>query len=218
MERDSLDKEESKLKTGIEGYEKLSKRWFGQRLTINIPSITSENCKDRKHIGPEIIDINFMLLNDYAHYKDWKETLREYYDGLNLLAIEPKHNYLFSEPRIDSGIFPDMKEYRKIDMLHIPIETRTKPMEKEKSPMLYLAKKEIQKEMWNKKIPVEVKMMANLLNIKHGLKVNYPHSEIMNIILSLDFTQALIKEHLGEKLGSNESAIFLPRDPGTFNK
>jgi len=217
-EKDLLSKQESKLKKDTEGYEKLSRGWFGQRLTINIPSITSENCKDRKNIGPEIIDINFMLLNDYAHYKDWKATLKKYYDGLNLLTIEPKHNYLFSEPRIDCGIFPDMKEYRKIDMLHIPIDTRIKPMEKEKSPMLYLAKKEMQKEMWNKQIPVEVKMMANLLNIKHGLKVNYPYSEIMSMILSFDFIQALIKEHLGEETIIDKDAIFIPRDPGKFNK
>lgn len=214
QERDALDVQEARLKRNVEGYEKLSRRWLGQRLTINIPSVASEHLKERKQLGQEVVDMNFMVLNDYAHYKDWKEMLREYYDGLNLLAIEPRHNYLFSESRIDRGIFPDMKEYRKLDMLHTPNEVTIKPMEREKSPMLYLAKKEIQKELWKKKIPAHIKMMANLLNIKHGLKANYPRAEIMNLILSLDCVEALIKEHLGEVPASNSPAIFLPRDPG----
>ena len=89
-ECNNLDLQEKSLKKDTDQFNKLPKTWLGQRLTLNVPFNNNKESKVNKRIGPEIIDINFLLLNDYAHYKDWRVKLKEYYDGLNLLPIPPK--------------------------------------------------------------------------------------------------------------------------------
>jgi len=217
LECDMLDESEKHLSKEQENLPKLNKNWIGQRLTINIPAMTGDLSKQKRAIGPEFIDPTFMLQGEYAHYKDWKDLLGKYYDNLNLCPIEPAHNYTFSENRTEYGIFPDPKKYRKIDLMHFPDSTHQNVMELEKNPMLYLAKKEIEKEMWKKEIPADVKMIANLLNVKQSLKLNYPYTEIMHKILSFEFNQNLINQHLAtNKINKQKSLKFVPRNPGNF--
>ena len=55
---------------------------------------------------------------------------------------------------------------------------------------------EMQQEM--KPISSEVEMITNLQNIKQGLKADFSDAEIIKtVLLNLDFTEALISEHLG---------------------
>lgn len=44
----------------------------------------------KKSIIPEIINQRFMWVDDYFHYQDWKNKLKETYDNFNLLVI-PRH-------------------------------------------------------------------------------------------------------------------------------
>jgi hypothetical protein len=50
-----------------------------------------------------------------------------------------------------------------------------------------------------KQITPNVSMICNLQNIKQGLKSDYSDVNLTHTMMSLDFTDALIEEHLAGK-------------------
>ncbi len=214
-ERDTLDSQAKRLVPDDE-YKQLSHDWMGKRLTIDVPffpELVKPGEVVAKNIGPELIDVHFMWASDYCHYRDWNQLLKEHYDNFNLLTRPPAHNYMYSEPRIDGGIFPNPAEYRRPDMLLPLRKTPDKALDLVANPTMYLLNKELEKQKWAKEIPPQVKMIVNLLNIKHGLKLNYPVPEIMNRILSLEFIESMMQQHLNRQRNAR-SALTVPRDPG----
>lgn len=71
-----------------------------------------------------------------------------------------------------------------------------------------------------RQITPEVSMMANLQNVKQGLKSDYSDSQIADLILAkLGFTDLLINDHLRQlrsNRGDSKSVVHLPRDPAAF--
>lgn len=72
-----------------------------------------------------------------------------------------------------------------------------------KEPLKMMILKELKKS--EKLLPVndKVRMITNLQNIKQGLKADYSDRELLStILLNLNFTDDLIKEHLSKRDGS----------------
>jgi len=63
----------------------------------------------------------------------------------------------------------------------------------------------------------QVEMICNLQNVKQGFKSDFSDKELSTVIFeNLDFTDALIAEHLGLTHVKNSKAEFVMRDPAAF--
>jgi len=151
-----------------------------------------------------MINYRFMWVEDYFHYKDWKDRQQEVFDNFNLLVIPPNKDapkYFFNQQyrRIPQGIFP-MPNFKRTLMLPATnlyaleshIKTRAlndEFVQFEKEPFKMMVVNELKKAETLKPIDNEVSLITNLQNIKQGLKSDYSDREILKtILLSLNFT------------------------------
>ena len=62
-----------------------------------------------------------------------------------------------------------------------------------------MVNKELEKSKTMKPITPEISFIANLQNMKQGLKADYPDKELAKLLFhDLEFTEQLIKEHLSK--------------------
>jgi hypothetical protein len=94
---------------------RLDTSWMGVRLGVEVPQKGG-----MKDLGIEMVNRNFMWCDDYFHYDDWGNMMREGYDGFNLWvrnAEEKDGEKLYYQDgwrRCPKGIFPDGKGPRKL--------------------------------------------------------------------------------------------------------
>lgn len=103
---------------------KVEKSWVGVRYGVEVPALAASNL--RKDLSIELINRNFMWTDDYFHYNDWAEAMKETYDGFNLWVNAPldavsdeKYFYQDRWRRTPKGIFPNAKAYRKISFYNV---------------------------------------------------------------------------------------------------
>lgn len=171
-----------------------------------------------------------MWVDDYFHYKDWEQQLRDVFDSFNLLVIPRKQGdfkYFYdrcNNQRITpQGIFPPPNKKREILMPQAQefVEV-TKGSDElnvfEKDPYQLMVSKELKRSEKLKPLTPEISYMTNLQNIKQGLKQDYTDKQIMDLILvNLSFTDKLIEQHLdASKSQSNEKAQFIARDASNY--
>jgi hypothetical protein len=104
--------------------DKINTNWMGVRFGVEIPNSFSNIAK--KDLGVEMINRNFMWCDDYFHYDDWGEQLREAYDGFNLWVKTPEdldsqEKFYFQDNwrRVPKGIFPDGKGLRELSLPNV---------------------------------------------------------------------------------------------------
>lgn len=74
---------DSKFKTtSIPSDPKVEKSWMGVRYGVEVPALAES--KLQKDLSIELLNRNFMWTDDYFHYSDWAEAMKETYDGFNL--------------------------------------------------------------------------------------------------------------------------------------
>jgi len=63
----------------------LNTAWIGVRQEVELPA--SHEFKLKKKIEPELLNQKFMWVDDYFHYEDWEQQMKETYDSFNLLVV-----------------------------------------------------------------------------------------------------------------------------------
>lgn len=118
----SLNKEMPENKHKID--RKLNTAWMGVRYGVEVPN--SKKSSERKNLGVEMLNRNFMWCDDYFHYEDWGHALREAYDGFNLwvktpkdLKSDEKFYYQDGWRRAPKGIFPDGRGSRELSLPNV---------------------------------------------------------------------------------------------------
>lgn len=114
--KDSLNEEMPDLEPKIDP--ELNTSWMGARYGIEVPS---PNSIEKKDLGVELMDRRFMWCDDYFHYNDWGQKLKDAYDGFNLYVKAPKdiksdEKYFYQDGwrRTPTGVFPDGKGRREL--------------------------------------------------------------------------------------------------------
>ena len=81
----------------------------------------------KKNLGPEFVNQRFMWVDDYFHYKDWEEKMKDTYDSFNLLEVPKKKNeykYFFDRGNhqriIPNFILPNPNDKRVIMQATFP--------------------------------------------------------------------------------------------------
>jgi len=133
--------------------------------------------------------------------------MEETYDNFNMLTIPSKKDapkYFFDEQlhnrRIPVGVMPNPNSIR--EPLSLPKRLKEnkrrslndKFVKFEADPHRDMINREKAQEM--KPISADVSMICNLQNMKQGMKSDFSDVVLTHTIMSLDFTDALIKEHL----------------------
>jgi hypothetical protein len=60
----------------------------------------------KKSILPELVNQRFMWVDDYFHYRDWEEKMKETYDSFNLLVVP--------RPENSNKFFHDRENHQRI--------------------------------------------------------------------------------------------------------
>ena len=120
--KESLNQEMPEIEPEVDS--KLNTEWMGVRYGVEIP--TNSQAVERKDLGVEMLDRNFMWCDDYFHYDDWGEQLRQAYDGFNLYVKAPtdlrndeKYYYQDGWRRTPHGIFPDGSGARELSLPNV---------------------------------------------------------------------------------------------------
>lgn len=189
-----------------------------------------------------MLNQRFLWVESYFHYKDWKSAQEQVYDNFNLLEVpsvsadktHSKPKYFFDKDsfrrRVPEGIFPLASHKREVLKPHHQYAEMDLARSKNndelalfaKEPLKMMILKEFKKSESLKPVNDRIKMITNLQNIKQGLKADYSDRELLStILLNLNFTENLIKEHLAKRDGSyssNNNPLFLDRDPALFRE
>lgn len=77
--------------------------------------------EQKKDIVPELINQKFMWVDDYFHYDDWEQKMKETYDSFNLLVVprkEGEFKYYYDRQNhmriVPQGIFPPPENKREL--------------------------------------------------------------------------------------------------------
>lgn len=191
-----------------------------------------------KAIEPEILSQNFLWVSDYAHYADWKERIEATYDQFNMMEVIPhkeQYRYYYDVEKrnrqVPEGIFP-LPNHKRLN-LKPASSTYEKELkyhqgndtyvEFEKNPEKQLVLRELMRSNELKQeIDADLSMIVNLSNIKQGLKADYSDKDLtQTILMNLNFTDDLIKEHLANRDTKANSDLdkatdFVERDPRAF--
>lgn len=184
-----------------------------------------------KNILPELLNQRFLWYESYHHYDDWKSTMTAAFDQFNLLEIPSEKKdqaKLFFKDysmnrRIPQGVFPDAKSPRFVLRHQDTTPELAKALKAddytkyERSPMASMVEAELERNAQCQQISVDLKVLTNLQNIKHGLKSDATDHQICDLLFAkLTFTDALIDAHL--KDASSGSASFAERDAESYRK
>jgi hypothetical protein len=104
----------------IEPSEPIFQPWMGTRLSVELL-----DC-GKKDITPELINQNFLWLENYHHYKDWEIILNTSYPLAVDMLIETEalsNRFFFGARRQQEGILPKSLDHNSLK-LSIPAEAR----------------------------------------------------------------------------------------------
>ena len=132
-------------------------------------------------------------------------------------------NPQFYKRRVPRGVFPlpDRKRAileQNLNLSQEKVNYHDGFAKFEADPMGDMVKRELENSHKLSELTPEISMIANLQNIKQGLKSDYSDDAILDTILvKMDFTDKLIEEHLSGVESANEPQ-FLTRCPSAFRK
>lgn len=104
----------------VEPSEPVSQPWMGTRLSVELLD------SGKKDITPELINQNFLWLDNYHHYKDWEILLNTHYPLAADMLIETQplsNRFFFGARRQQEGILPKSLDFNSVKM-SIPPEAR----------------------------------------------------------------------------------------------
>lgn len=135
--------------------------WMGTRQGIELSE--SAGVKD---IVPELINQDFMWIEDYHHYADWEQMLSKAYPlavDMDIDAHVLDNKFYFGKRRQQYGMTP---------------------------------RPNLQRNSIGAKIGPAERLMASLSNLKYELKRNSSDAEILHSILNLDLVGQIIQDHM----------------------
>jgi len=211
----------------------LDRKWQATRLEVELPLSSASSVK--KNIVPELVNQRFMWVDDYFHYGDWEQRMRDVYDCFNLTVLprpQGETKFYFDKQNnkriIPQGIFPPPHGKRVIhhpsvtEQFDSHTEMGADAINKfEKQPYKSMVAKELERSAGLAKMSSEMSMITNLQNIKHGLKRDYSDKEITDMLLkNLNFTDRLINQHLhkNDKETANSNPSYVKRDAASFRE
>lgn len=216
---------------------KINQTWRGIRQAVELPQgqEANEDLSLKKNIAPELLNQRFLWVDDYFHYDDWEQNMKEVYDSFNLLVVPRKEgDYKFFFDRqnnmriVPRGIFPPPGSKRELQTPSIQdnlSNTHTNSgdiiNQFEKEPFKIMVKNEINRSKGLNKMNHDTEMIANLQNIKQGLKRDYSDPQLMDLLFkNLSLTDKLIEEHLvGDKQKNmRKEPSLVPRDPACYRE
>lgn len=213
--------------------DQLKADWMGTRLEVELP--VSSKSRLKKNIAPELLNQRFMWVDDYFHYSDWEDQMKQVYDSFNLLVVprdKSQHKFYFDKANhnriVPQGIFPHPKDKRELQRslvnetprLHTTSGDVINQFEKE--PYKIMVNNELERSKKLNPVTQDIKFMTNLQNIKQGLKRDYSDQMIIDLLFNnLNLTDQLIDEHLNpqkQTQDKNADPYFIPRVPSCYRE
>lgn len=192
--------------------------WVGKRLNVDLINSDLISEKDslenlkKKNFAIEVLNNNYMWCDEYNPYADWETELRASFDNFNYFTTKSQNKFYFNSHKLGSrkvpqGVFPHPRRFRlmKRNGLNGPLDCEAETPNSYESEInrFYhlnevLIAEEIRKNnlLKTEKLPAQLSMKINLLNINNSLKQNFTDNEIVRFISEFEFTEKLIEEHL----------------------